>query len=403
MRILLITTVYPSPQSPNKGAFNARMVEALSRDNEIRVVCPVPWTTTALRRGPAAPPGACRHSAGRVDASYPSYFYTPKVLRQWYGHFMWWSIRNALRSIASDFMPDVVMGYWAHPDSEAAVRFARALAVPSVVMVGGTDVLVLAGDKGRRRRIDRVLDQADAVVTVSQDIRRTLVRRRISSGKLHVVYRGVDAGRFHAGDRAAAREALRVPADARALLWVGHMVAVKGVDVLVEACGVLRERTPFHLYLVGDGPMRPELERRCRALGLEKHVTFVGYVRHSDLADWYRAVDVTVLPSRSEGVPNVLLESIASGTPFVASRVGGVPEIADPLIDRLVQADDPDALAEGIAQALTARSRIARRFVPVSIDAAATELIEVLQHVVNARRSVAARTPEWAIAGGMHP
>src|SRR4051812_39582693 len=120
MRILLITTVYPSAVAPNKGAFNKQMIEALSRAHDVKVVCPIPWidarrttgaavTSAEPKRSDAAPP-----RAGQIDAYYPVYFYTPKVLRQWYGHFFWWSIRQTLRSIVADFAPDVVMGYWAH-------------------------------------------------------------------------------------------------------------------------------------------------------------------------------------------------------------------------------------------------------------------------------------------------
>src|SRR5262249_19186984 len=81
-------------------------------------------------------------------------------------------------------------------------------------------------------------------------------------------------------------------------------------------------------------------------------ISFIGSRPQDELPDWYRASDLTVLPSRSEGLPNVLRESLACGTPFVASRVGGIPEIAGDGAGRLVTPGDPVALAEGIALAL---------------------------------------------------
>jgi glycosyltransferase involved in cell wall biosynthesis len=130
-------------------------------------------------------------------------------------------------------------------------------------------------------------------------------------------------------------------------------------------------------------------------------VTFAGYVPHADLPDWYRAANLTVLPSRSEGVPNVLLESIACGTPFVASRVGGIPEVADPLVDRLVAPNDRDALADAIVHSLTSPSRITRRTMPVSTVNSAEHLLALLTSVVTAYRGSPMKTREAGVPAGV--
>ena len=109
------------------------------------------------------------------------------------------------------------------------------------------------------------------------------------------------------------------------------MVPVKGLDILLQSLALLRSRDlDCHLYLVGDGPLRKQLMVQANVLGLSTRITFVGPKLHEELPAWYRAADLTVLPSRSEGLPNVLRESLACGTPFVASNVGGIVEIADP-------------------------------------------------------------------------
>ena len=167
------------------------------------------------------------------------------------------------------------------------------------------------------------------------------------------------------------------------------MVSVKGLEVLIEACAEAATRIDFRLYLVGNGPLYSKLQRRSVELGIEGRVTFAGYVPHADLPDWYRAADLMVLPSHSEGIPNVLLESIASGTPFVASRVGGIPEIADPLLDRLVAPADVGALADAIVDSLAAPSRIDRRTMPISSATDAAErLLDVLASAVRGSRPV---------------
>ncbi len=108
----------------------------------------------------------------------------------------------------------------------------------------------------------------------------------------------------------------------------------------------------YRLYLVGEGPLDGDLRTQAEAHGLADHVTFVGPRLHDELPDWYHAADLTVLPSRSEGLPNVLRESLACGTPFVASDVGGITEIADPSCSLLVAPEDHESLADAIARAL---------------------------------------------------
>src|SRR5207253_519321 len=184
----------------------------------------------------------------------------------------------------------------------------------------------------------------------------------IAPEKVHVVPRGLDTGLFTPGDRGEARRRLGISAEQRAILWVGRMVAVKGLDVLLQACARLKERGErFQLYLVGDGPLRHALEVDCRRHELANEVRFVGQVVPEQLPDWYRAADVTVLPSRSEGVPNVLRESLACGTPFVASRLGSIPDLAQDSANRLVPPGDADALADAIADVLSERRRIKLR------------------------------------------
>lgn len=385
MKILLVTTVFPSPLQPNKGAFNREMVRALGASHELQVIAPVAWPIVYRARRDGQTWERARRLDG-IEVRHPIYFYTPKLLRSRYGAFFWWSIRRTVDQMLRGFEPDVVIGYWTHPDGQAAVHVARRLGVPAVVMVGGTDVLVLGTETGRRRAIRRVLEGADAIVAVSQDLRRALHAWELPASKIHVVRRGIDVSRFKPGDRDAARRRLGITDGTRTLLWVGHMVPVKGLEVLIEACAEAATRTDFHLYLVGNGPLYSTLQRRSVELGIETCVTFVGYVPHADLPDWYKAADVTVLPSHSEGIPNVLLESIASGTPFVATRVGGIPEIADPLLDRLVAPADAGALANAIVDSLTAPSRIDRRTMPISTASDAAEgLLDVLASAVRAR------------------
>jgi glycosyltransferase involved in cell wall biosynthesis len=114
----------------------------------------------------------------------------------------------------------------------------------------------------------------------------------------------------------------------------------------------------FRLSIIGEGPLCNALKAQVATSGLDKCVAFKGSVPHSSLPDWYRASDLFVLPSRSEGVPSVLLEASACATPWVASEVGGIPEIADLGLSRLTPAEAPSALAVAILESLNSHSRL---------------------------------------------
>jgi peptidoglycan/xylan/chitin deacetylase (PgdA/CDA1 family)/glycosyltransferase involved in cell wall biosynthesis len=404
MRFTIITNVFPSPWLPTKGTFNLELARELARHHEVSAIVPIPWVDElkhwVSRRG-NSPQERTSVSDGIVT-HFPRYYYPPKVCRGRYASFYWMSIRKAVLRQMQEQPPDAVLGYWAHPDGEVAIRCARRFGAAALVMVGGSDVLLLTAKSSRRRAIVDSLSQADAVITVSDHLRGRLIELGIQPDRVHVVYRGVDGSRFAPGDRGAARQGLGIPADSRVMLWVGRMVPVKGLDVLLEACRMLRSAgEKFTLYLVGDGPLRQQLAATVSTSGLSDCVRFAGSVQHHELAAWYRAADVTVLPSHSEGVPNVLLESHACGTLFVASNVGGIPEICVPGADRLVTPNDPQSLAAALADSLACKRPDAAQLCSrvSSLARAAEAVVGIVQ---NLHGMSPAKTAETSVRGPSH-
>ena len=345
------------PWDADRGIYNLEICRALLPQHEVRAVAPIPWLdeVKARRPGrPALPPGRVTVLEG-VWVGYPRYFYIPKVLRRLYGTFLWHSIRRFLRNSLADFRPDIVLGYWAHPDGAVAVRYARSVGARVWIMVGGSDVLLLARHGVRRRLILDALRGADGVMPVSRNLRERLVEMGLPGSRIVPFSRGVDRERFGLGPRDEARRRLGLPPGVPLLLWVGRLVPVKGLDVLVTACSRLQAEAPgLQVLLAGSGPLRAALEAQARQAGVAGMIRFLGSVRHEELGEWFRAADAVVLPSLSEGVPNVLLEGHACGVPFVASAVGGVSEAALSGIDRLVPPGDADALASAILATLHA-------------------------------------------------
>lgn len=384
MSLLFVSNVFPNPLNPTKGTFNAALLRELSKTRRVHVVSPISWLEALrarMKNGVRLPEGDVPVQE-RLTVEYPRYYYTPKMLRGRYGQFLEWSIGKQLDSAIKRHRPDAVVSYWAHPDGEVAVNAARRAGLPVITMVGGSDVLLLARQGSRRQAILKVLNSSDAVVTVNRDISHQLRQDGVNEDKLHVVYRGVDRSQFCPGDRDAARQRLGLPLDRKLMIAVGRMVPVKGFHLVVEACRQLCNRgLNFQCVLLGGGELLETLRKQVRDAGLSEIVLLPGSQQHRALPDWYRAADLTALTSHSEGVPNVLLESICCGTPFVATRVGGVPEIADPRFHTLVPANDLDALTDALADRLQTAPQpsVQPRWTPGTWKDSADQLCEVIE------------------------
>jgi colanic acid/amylovoran biosynthesis glycosyltransferase len=162
---------------------------------------------------------------------------------------------------------------------------------------------------------------------------------------LHVVHCGVDPERYAARDHVG---------QGSHLLFVGRLVAEKGLPILIDALARLRARRPgIRLTIVGAGREGTGLEARARAEGLGDHVRFTGYQRPEQVGEWLRTADVFVLPSLAEGVPVAVMEAMASVLPVVATYVGGLSELVEDGVNGyLVPAAAPGALADRIESLL---------------------------------------------------
>lgn len=381
MRVLIVTSLFPNPYQPNLGVFNRRQFAALGMLCESAVIAPVPWTIEAAARlrGQGMMPRGRRTLLDGLPVEHPRYVFPPRMLRRTYGACFRRAIGPSFGRAVREFLPDIVLAAWAYPDAWATVQLARAAGLPCVVKVHGSDVLTVAPRTRRWRRTLEALHQAEAVIAVSADIVARLAAAGIPRRKLHLVYNGVDARMFHPAPRDTARARLGLTSAGPMLLFVGNLYPVKGAAVLLDACSLLRQRgVAFTCYLVGEGPLRTRLEKQTAALQLGAAVHFLGPRPHEQIADYLRAADLLVLPSLSEGVPNILLEAAACGTRFVASRVGGVPEIAPFGCGDLVAPHDPQALAAAIAAALETPCAPVSLSHPRSHADAARELAAVL-------------------------
>jgi glycosyltransferase involved in cell wall biosynthesis len=269
--------------------------------------------------------------------------------------------RAAVGRLCAGLEPDVVHTHGARPDVVDAGEVRRS-GIPTVSTVHG-----FTGGRLRNRFYEGLqraaLRRLHAVVAVSRPIADRLRHTGVPPGVLHVIPNAfADAGSVL--DRAAARAELGLDPDAMVVGWVGRVSGEKGPDVLLDAIRRL-PHLPLTVVMFGDGPLRPGLEIRARDAGLAGRVLWYGNVPRASRL--FRAFDLYVLSSRSEGVPIVLFEAMAARVPIIATRVGGVPDVVTPAEAVLVPPQDPGTLAREIqavcARPATAllRARAARR------------------------------------------
>ncbi|HEU4669275.1 MAG TPA: glycosyltransferase [Dyella sp.] len=348
LRILVLTNLFPSRFDPRRGTFNRQQFERLGVRHEVEVITAVPLPER-LRRGAAGAPVAVPGLRLRTFV----FVYLPRVARSLHAFFWGASLlaQQGLHLLRGRY--DCVLASWAYPDAAAAGWLARRMGWPYVVKVHGSDLNVQAEDPARRPQIRRALTAASAVIAVSHALAEKAVALGVDPARVHVVYNGVDHARFAPGDRGQARERVGLPGAAPVLLYVGNLKVSKGCMDLLEAFAASGlARRGGRLAFVGAGECRAALLARADELGCMDALVLAGAVDHAGLVHWFRAADLLCLPSHNEGVPNVVLEAMACGTPVVASRVGGIPEVVPEAAGVLVPPHDLDALARALLEAL---------------------------------------------------
>lgn len=167
------------------------------------------------------------------------------------------------------------------------------------------------------------------------------------------VYNLVDVEKFKGYSKTECRTLLGLPQNKNSF-GIGRLVERNGYQYLVEAVPyIMEKRKDVAFFIGGKGPLKNYLERRIRELGIEEYITFLGFVPDEMIPVWLNAADIFVMPSTRETFPIVMLKTLASGTPFVGSAIGAVPEvITSEEFGLLVEPADPKDLAEKILIAL---------------------------------------------------
>jgi glycosyltransferase involved in cell wall biosynthesis len=354
IRAVTFSTLFPNGVRPNHGIFVENRLRKLVADGRVqaRVIAPVPWFPFSFVRfrnyGDFAriPKIETRHGLEVAHPRYPTIPEFGMTVAPWLLYR--WSLDAMNRLITSGGDFDLIDAHYFYPDGVAAALLGQRLNKPVVITARGTDVNLIASFDRPRRMILWAAMQAAAVITVSDALRNRLIELGAPAEKIVTLRNGVDLDTFRPVDREEARRALGVRGPV--IVTVGNVIETKGQRLVVRA---LADIPDAQLMIVGDGADVPVLKALAADLGVSDRLKFLGRIPHDRLREVFGAADVSVLASVREGWPNVLLESMACGTPAVATRVGGVPEIiARPESGAIVDERNPKAIARVINEVL---------------------------------------------------
>ncbi len=383
LRIAVVTAHFPSSKQPTHGRPAYETLRILSGKCDVKVFYPHAahphWLKPQSRGRDAFDPS---YSLPGVKAEYLDYPALPLISRPFNGRMAASALLPRIRS----FGPDLIFNYFLYPDGYAALKIARALGIPAVVMGVGSDVHNI-GDRFSAMLTRTVLRQADFMVAISGDLRNRMIAMGAAPEKTRAVLSGCDSSIFHPMDRAEARRKLAIDPSVEAVVYIGRMDVKKGLHELVEGAASLHSTRPsLHVYLVGDGADAPQIESAIEAHHAASYIHALPGCSFDDVAVWMAASDLVTLPSYMEGCPNVVLEALSSGRPVVATNVGGIPEILSDECGRLVAPRDPAALAQALTSVLDqcwdAAAICARG--GRSWETVATELLGIFQSLVAA-------------------
>jgi teichuronic acid biosynthesis glycosyltransferase TuaC len=357
MRILTFTSLFPNAVQPWHGIFVYQRVVHLARrpGNTVTVVAPVPHAPSWIpfRRWRKASGILRRERIGDLDVYHPRYFLLPKISMPFHGQLMFEGSVALVRQLHERMNFECIDAHYVYPDGFAALLLGKTLGIPVIVSARGTDITLFPSFRRIKPKIQWTLEHAAGAIGVCEALKSSMLELGSPAESTRAIGNGVDLSRFAPVDRRTARQKLGIPEDAEVVVAIGNLVPVKGHQFLISAIARLVDHHPnIRLYVVGDGFLRKKLEMQLGQEGLQERIIFVGRKPNEELKEWYSAADVSCLASSREGWANVLLESLACGTPVVATRVWGAPEvITSPELGILVE-QNAESISEGLDTAL---------------------------------------------------
>lgn len=284
MKVLYITDAYPTKEKVYSGIFPNYIAEELSKKIDIKVI--------KLK-------GRFRYSF--IPTLFKTFFTT------------------------LSYKPDLVCAITVNTSGFIAAINKLFLRKKTIVYSRGTDIGVFPRKNKRNKSIIKfILKKADGLIVISKFLKEEAIKYGMKENKIHSVTTGVHLDQFQIKDnKKDLRKKLNLP-KGNIIIYVGSIVPVKGIQDIIKPFSKIKNS---NLLIIGKGQLENELKELCKKLNIEKRVIFLGQKNHNELKYYLKAADISIIPSRSEGLGNIIFEAMASGLPIIATKAGAIPEI----------------------------------------------------------------------------
>jgi glycosyltransferase involved in cell wall biosynthesis len=384
-KILIITSWFPTADSPVGGIFIEQQAEALSRAYEVAVLAPrlVGWGEILQHGLGAKTPVESRREIEVFRERVLSL--VPRAPALAYHRWLR-AARRLFEKLAAEWgKPDLIHAHVVLPAGWAAVQIGKAYSIPVVLTEHSSPFAIHLRTSSQRRLVNETLAHVDAVVAVSPALAKQ-VREFYPAAKIRVIGDLIKTS-FFIPSRAKRERNAKTH-----FLSVGLLTKQKGMTYLLRAAQILVERgiTAFDLTIGGDGPERRGLEKLSQSLGIAERCKFLGLLSPAEVRDRLQQSDVIVMPSLHETFCIVLAEAMSCGKPVIATRCGGPEYVVTPETGVLVETANAEALADAMSGFISNQKKYEPKIVRQSVverfgeEAFLRNTTEVYERVWNA-------------------
>lgn len=344
MNLIWLTPEFPSSKSNTKGIYIYRTVKELSKYYQIHVICLYP----------ASPPilemikywRDWKNIFKEWKKNYPKNSYTPKDFRNGqilylryyrlprnkFHHIEGWLAYFQARKYLSKIVNQnsIVHANWIFPAGTLASIISKKYNVPFLISLLGSDVNRLSEGTKFWKAAKKLLEKAHKVTAVTNDLFDKCNQKNIhiEKSKMELIDNIYDTNNFTIKDKNQTRKLLGINPGVKMIFYAGGLIPVKNVDILIRALyKILDSGSDVNLFIGGEGVEEGNLKRLTETNSISEKIVFLGPLQSEQMINYYNSSDLFCLPSKSEGLPNVIVEALLCGTPVVASAVGGIPAI----------------------------------------------------------------------------
>lgn len=393
IKVLVLSHMYPT-NSRDTGIFIHNQVKHLQKAGcHVKVISPVPYAPKCLWFNHKWKRYGNTQEYDTTDKNtvyFPRYIHIPgKLFHGLASYSMYWGIKKVFNSIMKEFKPQILHAHTATADGYVGLILSKRYNLPLICSLRGSDINIYPyRDRLTMFLTKKVISNADQIVSVSHALKTTAETIAKPRRKIRVIYNGCDiqAFAFNEESRLEYRKKMGILPKEKVIIFIGWMSKSKGVFELIDSFIKLNSKYPdLRLIFVGGGQELLAIENIISSNNLNKKVHIIDRQPQNEIAKYFRAADIYVLPTYYEGLPSTVLEAMACGLPVVATNVGGIPEIVTEETGVLIPPKNVEKLTEGINSAISRkwdRDIIRRRVEGISWKGNADRTIKIYEELL---------------------